>query len=333
MTDTPNDDVPAAAPVPRYTIPIPEAAFRTLYLEMVFSPNGAETTATDTPINLLATGTGFFYRANVQDFILTARHNLTGRHWETNEFLSQNYSVAPTHLRVTLREAPPPQGYSTTPGSAAIQIRLKQYLVPLIDAEWKPVWREHPDYGADMDVAAVPFKNPEPDKIQALPWEPQPEDGAASKLWVTQDLSIAGYPFRLTSGPGLPLWIRGTVASEPAFYYAHREKNLPLFLIDARTRSGQSGSPVILFRLPNSPIPSDDGTFRYSLGTYTRLLGVYTGRISKDSDLGFVWHISEAAKTCQMDKPDTKAPTAVEVPPLTRRTDTAPSGDSGSPSA
>ncbi|CDM76138.1 trypsin-like peptidase domain-containing protein [Mycobacterium marinum] len=283
-----------------FRVEVPVASFRTVFLEMVFSPKGPDTVSTGEPLNVLGTGTGFFYRVNGQDFILTARHNVTGHHWETNEFLCQNYSVEPTHLRISLRGAPPPEGYSTTPGSTRLLIPFGQCLIPLIDDEWNPTWLEHPEYGPLIDVAAVKFTNPDPDHLTVVAWEPQEDEGAESKLWVTQDISIAGYPFGLTSGPALPLWIRATVASEPGLTYYHRNRSLPAFLVDARTRKGQSGSPAILFRLPSTPIPSDDGVFRYTLGTHSRLLGVYTGRVHpKESDLGFVWHIKEAEDICR----------------------------------
>ncbi|VBA60547.1 hypothetical protein LAUMK191_05575 [Mycobacterium attenuatum] len=285
-----------------FRIEVPSESFRTVFLELIFSPSGGEPVSSDDErLKVLATGTGFFYRVDGQDFILTARHNVTGRHWETNEFLCKDYAVGPTHLRIALRGSPPAEGWSTTLGSASMLIPFTRYLIPLIDDAWKPLWLEHPEYGPAMDVAAIAFNNPDADHFLIVGWAPQndDDDAVASKLWVTQDVSIVGYPFGLVSGPALPLWIRGTIASEPAFNYKHREQTLPAFLVDARTRQGQSGSPVVLFRLPSTPVPSNDGRFRWTLGTYSRLLGVYTGRLSKDSDLGLVWHIQEVANVCR----------------------------------
>ncbi|MDC8973992.1 trypsin-like peptidase domain-containing protein [Mycobacterium marinum] len=283
-----------------FRIEVPAESFRTVFLEMIFSPSGGEPVSSDDErLKTLAIGTGFFYRVDGRDFILTARHNITGRHWETNEFLCKDYPVQPTHLRLALRGSPPPQGWSTTLGSTQMHIPFTRHLIPLVDEEFEPLWFEHPEHGPAMDVAAVAFSNPDDDRYLIIGWEPQSDTGADSKLWVTQDVSIIGYPFGLVSGPALPLWIRGTIASEPAFNYIHRQQTLPAFLVDARTRPGQSGSPTVLFRLPSTPVPSDDGSFRWTLGTHSRLLGVYTGRISKDSDLGFVWHVDEAARICR----------------------------------
>jgi hypothetical protein len=181
---------------------------------------------------LTATGTGFFYRVDGKDFILTARHNLTGRHWETNEFLSPAHQVEPTHIRVTMRSAPPKGGWSTTVGSNIMAIPMHQYLIPLIDDEWKPIWLQHPELGAAMDVAAIPFPNARDQPIEILAWDDTvvtTPDPAISRLWVTQDLSIPGYPSGLVSAPGLPIWIRGSVASDPTSCTSTRASPSPPF--------------------------------------------------------------------------------------------------------
>jgi V8-like Glu-specific endopeptidase len=63
---------------------------------------------------------------------------------------------------------------------------------------------------------------------------------------------------------------------------------LPVFLIDCRSRPGQSGSPVYAHRTAGAVF--DNGGV--SLGTgesYSRFLGVYSGRIHPEADIGLVW--------------------------------------------
>ena len=66
-----------------------------------------------------------------------------------------------------------------------------------------------------------------------------------------------------------------------------------MFLVDARTRSGNSGSPVVGY-YPTGMIPSARGLTLGNLLTED-FLGVYAGRIPQDrqtereSDLGIVW--------------------------------------------
>jgi hypothetical protein len=146
------------------------------------------------------------------------------------------------------------------------------------------------------------MKIPEGHDLLYLPWE----SGASnvnysdSKLWVTQKLSIVGYPYGLNNN--LPMWISGTIASDPEFLCrADDDELLPIFLVDARTREGQSGSPVLLFRHPGEVVAKQDRRVGIVGGTQSKLLGVYTGRVRKDSDLGVVWRIGIVEEICRAD--------------------------------
>jgi len=60
---------------------------------------------------------------------------------------------------------------------------------------------------------------------------------------------------------------------------------LPAFIIDATTKPGMSGSPVVARRI---------GTYHTSQaiqmgGQATRFLGIYSGRIHEQADVGIVW--------------------------------------------
>jgi hypothetical protein len=276
----------------RLNVQIPRESIRSVFLEMVYVGHGD--TDNPGPETTLAHGTGFFCRVDGTDFLVTARHNLSGRHWETKEYLYEHHPVAPTHIRIGLRGTPPPGGYDL---NVPQQIRL--YQVALTDADG-PLWHEHPTYRDLMDVAVLPLSLPTDDNVLVLPWEPQTAEvaDANNKLWVTQDITIVGYPYGLNSGE-LPLWARGTIASEPSFLYTYKDRELPLFLSDARTRPGQSGSPVLLFRPPGTLLVTDKGEVAVTKGTQSKLLGVYTGRVNGDSDLGFVWRIGEVWTICR----------------------------------
>lgn len=84
-------------------------------------------------------------------------------------------------------------------------------------------------------------------------------------------------------GGAFAIWTRGFIASEPEVDL----NDLPVFLIDARTRPGQSGSPVIAYSGAGAN-PMADGSLAFG-GPVTNLLGVYSGRINEQSDLGRVW--------------------------------------------
>ena len=112
------------------------------------------------------------------------------------------------------------------------------------------------------------------------PWS----TGPAAAFGVGRPLSIIGFPFGITGGGALGVWVQGTVATEPGVNF----DDLPCFLIDSRTRPGQSGSPVIAYHAGGGVL-MEDGSTAFMGGPVERFLGVYSGRISDQSDLGFVW--------------------------------------------
>lgn len=58
---------------------------------------------------------------------------------------------------------------------------------------------------------------------------------------VGDDCFILGYPLRNYEGLMLPIWKRGSLASETPLGLEGR----PIFLVDAATTAGMSGSPII----------------------------------------------------------------------------------------
>lgn len=91
----------------------------------------------------------------------------------------------------------------------------------LYDKEGNERWIEHPA-GRNVDVVAIPITKDDQIKLFAL-------------------VSIIGFPLGLSS-TGWPIWKTGHIASDPLVDVDGRRG----FLIDATTREGMSGSPVIL---------------------------------------------------------------------------------------
>jgi hypothetical protein len=141
-----------------------------------------------------------------------------------------------------------------------------------------PRWVEHPR-GQAVDVVAVPLHLAGRARIHPLDLGLADSDVAVQ---AAMPVSIIGYPFGLAAGQVWPIWKTGHIASDPDLDYAGQ----PVFLIDATTRSGMSGSPVI--RRAHGGYRARDGS--YALGVDgTRFLGVYSGRIHGDSEIGRVW--------------------------------------------
>lgn len=78
-----------------------------------------------------------------------------------------------------------------------------------------------------------------------------------------------------------------SVASEPELGITKNGVQLPIFLVDAKTRSDQSGSPV--FYHNNNGFRRNGNRLSLFGGPVSFNVGIYSGRINRDSDLGYVW--------------------------------------------
>lgn len=240
-------------------------------------------------------GTGFFYRVDGQDFLVTARHIFSARTWRENKW-REDHQLAPNYIRIGVR------GKTADGVFNADSLPVYDIVLPLLDDDENPLWLEHPTRRQHVDVAALPLAGLiNTDSFHYLPIEPEPPL-KEPRFWVTQDVFVVGYPLGLGHGYLWPLWIRGTVASEPALYFTFKEDEYPLFLVDARTRSGQSGSPVFLMRRHFAQDSRDHELPR------SRFVGVYSGRANDEAatpsnplpaDLGFVWHAGEVDRICK----------------------------------
>ena len=103
---------------------------------------------------------------------------------------------------------------------------------------------------------------------------------------VAMPVSIIGFPFGISAGGGWPIWETGHIATEPDVDYDGR----PAFLIDATTRGGMSGSPVVA--RVYGVYQGSDGIPVALAEPATRFLGVYSGRIHAEAEIGRVWRPS-----------------------------------------
>jgi hypothetical protein len=260
----------------------------------------------------MAWGSAFMYEVDGKNHLVTARHNLTGRHWRTGGYLGK-IATEPTHLRVVLLPRDLSSGFpirqsEKIPRGGELQMPMPMYSLPLIGEDWKPLWKQHPHLGAEVDVAVMPFNHD--DRALIAAWKQPPSDnGQAGVKWPTlapgQDVFIVDYPDALVTGPMLPLWMRGTIASEPAMGLVDDGDFFPAMPIDARTRRGSSGSAVMRHRAEDTFVKKSDDTYGLTIGSHSELVGVYSGRTHKGSDLGFVWRIDEVDVICRDGVPGT----------------------------
>lgn len=212
----------------------------------------------------LSSGTGFICESPRGPLLITNRHNVTGRHQQTGQAISPTGGVPDNLVILHNREN-----------------KLGEWVErvePLYQDE-KPLWHEHPKMGPDADFVALPLTRT--DDIQLYPYdlgnvEPDIAVGPADVV------SVVGFPFGLTGGGALGIWATGFVASETTL------PDQPTFLIDCRSRQGQSGSAVIAYR-SGGMVNMADGNAGIFGGPVTKFLGIYSGRINAESDLGIVW--------------------------------------------
>jgi hypothetical protein len=93
-------------------------------------------------------------------------------------------------------------------------------------------------------------------------------------------VSVVGFPFGLRGGGSFAVWATGFIASEPSVDFNGR----PIFLIDCRTREGQSGPAVIAYRSAGV-VAEKIGTLTVHEEPVTRFLGIYSGSVTADANL------------------------------------------------
>ncbi len=245
------------------------------------------------PGNLISIiqGTGFVLDHDLQSYLITNGHVVTGQDRKTGKPLGM--AALPKQLKVVIPLVSPEV---EADGESLAILGTRTTIIDLYDEDGNALWFSHPTFGRQVDVVALPLDEPSsessnlrgiylPYRLAAEPSSVEPPD----------ELSIVGFPYGFRGGASTAIWVRGTVATEPAFAY----EGEPCFLVDARTRQGQSGSPVILY-----PFQGPDSA------TEWQLLGVYASRVTDpcdsraSTDLGRVWTASAIRSVLDGQVPD-----------------------------
>lgn len=251
-----------------YPLNIELPSLKSLFVEMCFGEV------------ILSTGTAVLAAKNRRSrcAIITNRHNVTGRHQETGECLSKTLGT-PDNIIIYFHRSKPHIGEWLT-------LRL-----PLYRDSGEPFWIEHQILGAKADLVALNVKWG--DDVLCLPYYIEKDvDRVGMLVSPAEPVSVIGFPFGISTSGKLPVWATGFLAQELSLV---TEEN-PVFLIDCRSRQGQSGSPVIAFRTSGYR-SIKDGKISSSVSAKEawEFLGIYSGRINPESDLGRVWHADSLA--------------------------------------
>lgn len=248
----------SAAPAPQFLIdPLSGTSVR---LEML--SQGQE----------IAVGSGFLWDEAGRTSLVTAWHNVTGTHPETGQTLTAG-GARPDTLRASFSSRPTGQ-------------RLVRDIA-LYGDDGSARFRTHLTFGRLVNVVAIDIENvPSSPGVLCTSVNDLPEDPIAHRIGASA--FVIGFP-RGLSASGLPIWKRGTIASEPSLVDTQSGKES--YLLDTPARDGMSGAPTFLFT--DSGFEDERGHFQVGRGRASKFLGLYAGRIASqdqlDAQLGLVW--------------------------------------------
>jgi hypothetical protein len=202
----------------------------------------------------LGGGTGFIIENNGTYFLVSNWHVLTGK----NFFTPQQIVYEAEEFQILF--------WQSDGGSfKEIRLNVRDNLLEKIDKKGAPIF----------DIAA--FQIP-PNLLSQIEIHPIPLSLIDTDLPAkpAMEVSIIGYPHLITATGDLDMpiaiWKKGAIASDPEIQHKGRD----FFFIDATTKCGMSGSPVVIQKY-GAWSPSGGGL---SVGERAcKLLGIYSGRV------------------------------------------------------
>lgn len=229
---------------------------------------------------VISTATCFAVHASGRTFLITNWHVVSGMNPRTGAYMDSQARV-PDLIRVHLH---------TKMNGAWLygDVRLRK-------GDSKN-WREHPR-GSKVDVVALPVHNDDAHLFNAIDLKLADTD---MLTFPAMPVQIIGFPLGHSAFGNLPIWKTGHIASDPHLDVGES----PVFLIDATTKSGMSGAPVVARQ---SGFVRSDGSVVLDAGFSTKLLGIYSGRINDKSDVGMVWRPNTIDEIIAAVPPETPA--------------------------
>ncbi len=228
----------------------------------------------------ISKATGFVVHHAGQHYLVSNRHVFSGRHALSQKRLDE-HNRDPDEVLVT---HPSVHG-----GFVKQTYALTSHQTGTTGAQ--SLWLEHPVFTWIADVAALPITLPAMATHTALfeadldlpEAAPRP---VAYRVGLTPalDLNIIGFPFGRRGGyETFGIWTRAYVASEPLVDI----EGAPAFLVDSRTRNGNSGSPVVFYR-DLEGFRDAEGEVHSPPEPYGEFVGIYSHRLNDHSDIGVV---------------------------------------------
>lgn len=218
----------------------------------------------------LAKATAFFYQKDESLYLITNWHNFTGLNPRTKKPLG-NHAGKPDIVRFRMYQQ----------NNDEFKFFYFDTLLYKDELMQNPSWLVHPEHREKVDVVALEIKIST--DYKCVPINDSKLGFEEIRAKVADEVFIFGYPFNISQNGVLPIWKKASIATEPEFDY----ENLPMILVDTASRSGMSGSPVILRR------KGVYGNQKGFTSTKQNFLGIYSGRILGETELeaqlGIVW--------------------------------------------
>lgn len=265
---------------------------------------------------LISTGTAFFYEYDKENFLITNWHNISGRHFLTNNKLDKQNGRLPTNVEAKLAT-----NISGTNGFTTVLHKVAIY------DNYEPLWFEHPTLGSTCDIIALRMEKPK-NVADNFHFATNRIGNIRIPVKPGNTVFVLGFPLSISVYIGLPIWKSGYIASEPFYDVTIDGKvsksgglesglDLPAFFIDTQTKEGMSGSPVFAnyignwnMKNPYKQIDPNSPEFNQSndiaIGeNRLEFVGCYSGRIGRKEEgatLGLCWRENTIQTICEHKK-------------------------------
>jgi hypothetical protein len=249
----------------------------------------------------IGTGTGILTEYQGLIRLITCWHVVTGLHHETREWLDKKTTCHPDKLKF----------YFTGRVPNTDRLTFSAQMINLyseVDGDKVPAWNVNSIVGSYYDIAVLTFNDPNnhvvPIKLS--------KDRAHETLEAKDSVFVLGHPIDNLLQKYMPIYKKGSIASSPALPYNWH----PKFLIDATTRSGMSGSPVMLHQDPLHKGFIVGGARDLS---GINVVGMYSGRADaiekgRSTELGYVWRIDDIIDVVENGRRDVMPVRGIPIP-------------------
>ncbi|MER9965561.1 hypothetical protein [Mesorhizobium sp. M0060] len=262
----------------------------------------------------LSCATGFVLHVGPLYSLVTNWHVVSGIHPVTGACISRMGGI-PNRISFHVAVFTPKE-----PGEERLGLMyFKPMELDLYDKAGSPIWFDEKEPEVQNDYVVIPINRHVPElrdgisklrcieggkvtlkreaDVTSKPGMVRAQDIAHFYPRIGSEVFVIGYPLGISSNGIFPIWKRASIASEPQTGVSLCGRNYDnAFYVDAMTKSGMSGSPVVCLARAGDKLYSDEGTEVEQKAEDSLMVGVYAGRdgVSPDEyelSVGRVWKI------------------------------------------